>query len=89
MVIGKRIDHYKEWSLSSAVLKETNECKLYRCIFFLSFSYHINCNLKDNFEEKYNYLIKLFSFNRISFDAALWKYIIRLSIAHGCVVWIP
>jgi len=91
MVICKRIDH-KELSLGSDVLKETNEYKFLGVYFFrsLSFSYHINCYLKENFEKKYNYIIKLLgehgSFNRISFGDALWKYIIHPSIAHGCAV---
>jgi hypothetical protein len=39
------------------------------------------------------YIIQLLgehgSFNRISFGDALWKSIVRLSIVHGCEVWIP
>ena len=80
------IDHNKEWSLSSNVLKETNEHK-YLGVYFsrsLSFSYHINCYLKENFEKKSNFIMKLLgehgSFNRISFGDALWKSIIRPSI---------
>jgi hypothetical protein len=88
MVIGKRIDHNKEWSLDSHVLKETNEYK-YLGVYFsrsLSFSYHIKRYLEENFEKKYNYIINLLgSFNRISSGDASWKYI----IAHGCAVWIP
>ena len=95
MVIGKGIDNNKERSLGSDVLKETNEYKYLGIQFSrsLSFSYHINCYLKENFVKKYNYIIKLLgghgSFNRISFGDALWKYIICPSIAHGCAVWIP
>ena len=41
----------------------------------------------------YYYIIKLLnehgSLNRISFGDALWKSIIRPTIAHGFVVWIP
>ena len=54
---------------------------------FQSCSYHINCFLKENVENKFNYIIKLLgehgSFNRISFGYALWKYIIRPSIDHA------
>lgn len=45
MVIGKRIDNHKQYSLRSDVLKETNEYK-YLGVYFarcLSFSYHIIC----------------------------------------------
>ena len=55
MVIGKRIDHNKEWSLGRDVLKKTNEYK-YIGVYLsrsLSFSYHIKCYLK-----KYNYINK-------------------------------
>ena len=59
----------------------------------LSFSYHINCYLKENFEKKYNYIIKLLgghgSLNRIYFGDALWKSLIRPSIIHGCTDWMP
>ena len=53
MVIGKRIDHNKEWSLDSHVLKETNEYKYLGVYFFRSrsFSYHIKRYLKENFEK--------------------------------------
>ena len=60
MVVGKRIDHNKEWSLGSDILKETNEYK-YLGVYFsrsLNFSYHINCCLIQKFEKKYNYIIK-------------------------------
>ena len=59
MVIGKCIDHNKEWPLGSDVLKETNEYKYLGVYFFrsLSFSYHINCYLKEIFEKRYNYYI--------------------------------
>jgi hypothetical protein len=76
-------------------LKETNAYK-YLGVYFsrsLSFSYHINCYLKENFEKKSNFIMKLLgehgSFNRISFGDALWKSIIRPSIVHGCAGWIP
>ena len=48
---AKRIDHNKQLSLGSDVLKETNEYK-YLGVYFstsLSCSYHINCYLKDDF----------------------------------------
>ena len=49
----------------------------------------MKCRDKDNFEKKYNYIIKLLGehgfFNRNFF----WWCIIRPSIAHGCAVWIP
>ena len=78
--------------MGSDVLKETNEYK-YIGVYFprsLGFSYHITCYLKENLEKKYNYIITLLgeqvSFNRISFGDALWKSIIRPSIAHGWTV---
>ena len=59
----------------------------------LSFSYHINCYLKENFERKFNYMIKLLgehgTFTRISFGDALWNSVLRPSISHGCTVWMP
>jgi len=91
-VINKSIDHNRVWSLGRDFLKEAHEYK-YLGVYFrrsLSFSKHTNCYLKDNFEKQYNYIIKLVSergsFNRISFGDALWKSIIRPSIAHGCAV---
>jgi len=59
MLIGKRIDHNKEWSLGSDVLKVTlNEYKDLGVYFprFLSFSYHINYYLQNKIEKKYNYI---------------------------------
>jgi hypothetical protein len=53
----------------------------------LSFSYHINCYLKENVERKFNYMIKLLwehgIFKRISFGDALWNSVLRPSISHG------
>ena len=48
------IDHNKEWSLDSNVLKETNEYKHIGVYFSrsLNFSYHINCYLTDTSEKK-------------------------------------
>ena len=78
MVIGKRLDKHKEWKLGNSMLIETNDYK-YLGVYFsgsLSFSYHINCYLKEKFERKFNYMIKLLgehgTFNRISFGDALW-----------------
>jgi hypothetical protein len=55
------------------MLIETNDYK-YLGVYFsrsLSFSYHINCYLKEKFERKFNFMIKLLgehgTFNRISF----------------------
>ena len=87
MIIGKRLDKDKKWQLGILLLEEANEYK-YLGVYFtrsLTFAYHINCYLKDNFERKLNYMTKLLnehgSFNRISFGDALWNSVIRPSIA--------
>ena len=79
MVIGKRLDKNKEWKLGNSMLIETND-NTYLGVYFsrsLSFSYHINCYLKEKFERKFIYMIKLLgehgTFNRISFGDALWN----------------
>ena len=95
MVIGKRLDKGNEWKMGNSILIETNDYK-YLGVYFsrsLSFSYHINCYLKENFERKFNYMIKLLwehgTFNRTSFDDVMWNSVLRPSISHGCAVWMP
>lgn len=80
---------------TKSVLKVTTEYK-YLGVYFSrspSLSYDLNSYIKENFEKKVNYIIKLVrehgSFNRISFGDALLKSIILRSIAHGCAIWIP
>jgi hypothetical protein len=77
------------------MLIETNDYK-YLGVYFsrsLPFSYHINYYLKENFEHKFNYMIKLLgehgTFHRITSGDALWNSVLRPSISHGCAVWMP
>ena len=76
------------------MLIETNDYK-YLGVYFsrsLPFSYHINYYLKENFEHKFNYMIKLLgehgTFNRITFGDALWNSVLDrpslMDMLYGC-----
>jgi hypothetical protein len=77
LVVGKRVNRYKQWKLGSDLIEEVKEYK-YLGVYFsrsLKFNYHINSYVKENADQKLNYCIRILgehgNFNRLSFGDAL------------------
>ena len=93
LVVGKRVNRYKQWKLGSDLIEEVKEYK-YLGVYFsrsLKFNYHINSYVKENADQKLNYSIRILgehgNFNRLSFGDALWHSVLRPSVSHGGSVW--
>ena len=94
-MVGKRLNANKKWFLGDVLIDEVNEYKYFGVYFSrtLTFNHYIEKYLKENFEKKLNYIIRVLGehgdFNRFNFGCALWISVIRPSIAHACGLWYP
>ena len=94
MVVGRRIDRGKVWTLCDNCIHDTNEYK-YLGVYVtrtLKSNYHVQTYIKDNMDNKINFILRIpaehGNFNRVEFGDALWNSVLRPSISHCCGAWL-